>query len=68
MGSAGSCVFTPLRGLVYFRVGGMGKPEVLPLDGERMAEMLPHSAINMHEALPLDGECMVEMLAQKAYV
>ena len=34
----------------------MSKPEAPPLDGERVAETLPHSAINMHEALPLDGE------------
>ena len=57
----GSCVFTPLHGLVYFRVGGMGKPEALLLDGERVAKTLPCSAINMHEALPLDSERMVEM-------
>ncbi len=68
MGGAGSCVFTPLRGLAYFRVGGMGKPEAPPLDGERVAKTLPRSAINMHEALPLDGERVVETPARKAHV
>ena len=38
----------------------MGKPEAPPLDSERVAEMLPRLAINMHEVLPLDGEHVVE--------
>ena len=46
----------------------MSKPEVLPLDGERVAKMLPRLAINMHEALPLDGKRVVEMPARKAHV
>ena len=46
----------------------MSKPEAPPLDGKRVAETLPRSAINMHEALPLDSERVVETPARKVHV